>query len=379
MKTPPTSLYIHFPWCVQKCPYCDFNSHPIKSKIPSKEYINKLIFDMDLHKNLFQERQIQSIFLGGGTPSAFPSADMEILFKYIFRSLNLKPQAEITLEANPGSIERNHFKTYRDMGINRISIGAQSFQNDKLKSLGRIHDDKHIYQAVDEITSSGFQNFNIDIMHGLPKQTKKDAIYDLMEAIKLKPTHISWYQLTLEPKTPFFNNPPTLPNEDTLDHIEQAGKKLLEKFLYNQYEVSAYSKNKNNQSIHNINYWEFGDYIGVGAGAHSKITNTQSNIISRISKHKSPRRYLSESSPIDNYERITKKALVYEFMINALRLKNGFTKELFESRTGLKYIDICNKIIEAQEKGLILSNQQNIIKPSKKGETFLNDLITIFS
>jgi putative oxygen-independent coproporphyrinogen III oxidase len=379
MKTPPTSLYIHFPWCVQKCPYCDFNSHPIHSEIPSKEYIKKLIFDIDSHKELFQERQIQSIFLGGGTPSAFPSRDMEFLFKYIFKYLNLKPQAEITLEANPGSIERNHFKIYKNMGINRISIGAQSFQNDKLRALGRIHDDKHIYKAIDEITSSGFQNFNIDIMHGLPKQTKKDAMYDLMEAIKLQPTHISWYQLTLEPKTVFFNNPPKLPHEDTLLDIETAGKEMLETFLYKQYEVSAYSTNTTNQSAHNMNYWEFGDYIGIGAGAHSKITNTKSNIISRISKHRSPRRYLSENSIVDSYEKVTKESLIYEFMINALRLKNGFTKELFESRTGLKYIDISNKITEAQEKYLILINQQGIIKPSQKGEIFLNNLITIFS
>ena len=377
LQQPPLALYIHFPWCVKKCPYCDFNSHPINGEIPAKPYAKKIIEDLGYHKDFLNGREIKSIFLGGGTPSAFPSKEMKNIFEYIFSNLNIKASTEITLEANPGTIERNHFKIYRDMGINRVSIGAQSFQNKQLSLLGRIHNASHIYRAIDELVESGFDNFNIDIMHGLPKQTVEQAINDLEIAISLKPKHISWYQLTLEPKTVFYNNPPELPNEDVLFEIEKYGKDLLSDHKFHQYEVSAYSYKNEFKSQHNLNYWKFGDYIGVGAGAHSKITNISSQNIVRMSKYRSPKRYINSTPMIEDFEIVSADTLPYEFMMNILRIKSGFTKELFETRTGLSYTTIEKRISLAMDKRL-LKQDEHLILPTNKGHRYLNDLITLF-
>jgi putative oxygen-independent coproporphyrinogen III oxidase len=377
LKLPPLSLYIHFPWCVKKCPYCDFNSHPIKNKIPAKEYIDALIRDLTSHLDALQDRKIISIFLGGGTPSAFSSTEMARLFEFLFKNIPLEDQVEITIEANPGTIEHGNFSEYKDMGINRVSLGVQSFQNEKLKSLGRIHDNAQVETAINNLTTAGFHNFNIDIMHGLPSQTVEDALYDLQKAIDFNPTHLSWYQLTLEPNTKFYAFPPTLPDEDTLYEIERQGKTLLDNSGFSQYEISAYSKSPETQAKHNLNYWLFGDYIGIGAGAHGKLTDIKNKTIMRIWKHRHPKQYLSQPKYIQGFETITEDEIPYEFMINALRLNQGITQDVFENRTGISIKNIAKPLAMARSKSLLLPS--NVIQTTKLGKRYLNDLTTLFS
>lgn len=292
----PLSLYIHLPWCIRKCPYCDFNSHGVKDEIPEQQYINTLIQDLDEDLVEIEDRSLISIFFGGGTPSLFSGHAITTLLQEIQKRIPFQKDIEITLEANPGTVEQQYIRAYHEAGVNRLSIGVQSFQDDKLKALGRIHGSQEAQQAIETAKQAGFNNFNIDIMHGLPNQSVEDACYDIQTAIELKPTHLSWYQLTIEPNTVFYSKPPTLPDEDTLWEIEEQGKALLAKAGYEQYEVSAYAK-QGRQCQHNINYWEFGDYLGIGAGAHSKITDPKSKKIERKWKVKHPKDYLNPNKP----------------------------------------------------------------------------------
>ena len=377
LHLPPLSLYIHFPWCVQKCPYCDFNSHALQTTIPANNYLQMLCQDLNTHYQDFQGRKIHSIFLGGGTPSLFPSSEMALLFEHLEQQNLIEANTEITIEANPGAIEHGNFSDYKKMGINRISLGVQSFQNDKLKRLDRIHNDTQVLKAVDELITAGFTNFNIDLMYGLPEQSVEDSLFDLQQALSLKPTHLSWYQLTIEPNTTFAIHTPALPNEETLFTIEQQGKSFIAEHGLKQYETSAYAKSPNLRSKHNTNYWQFGDYIGIGAGAHGKITNSKNCTITRHWKRKNPKLYLLEKTFPYGSSSIKSEDLPYEFMLNALRLHTGFSVNMFESRTGLKIKAIDKQLQLAQEKGLLEKNDNNY-QPTLLGRQFLNDLLHLF-
>lgn len=376
-EVPPLSLYIHIPWCIKKCPYCDFNSHQAGKNIPEQEYIKRLIQDLEEDLPKVWGRKIQSIFIGGGTPSLFSAAGIEQILQAVLARLPFYPNLEITLEANPGTFEQEKFRDYRLAGVNRLSIGIQSFQSDKLKALGRVHNDNEAKKAVEIAIKAGFENFNLDLMHGLPNQTKEDALYDLQTAIDFAPPHLSWYQLTLEPETVFAKHPPKLPEDESLWDIQEAGNELLNKHGYEHYEISAYTKN-NHYSQHNLNYWRFGDYLGIGAGAHAKITDLSTEEITRYVKIRNPRDYLDSSKPfIASRQIITNKELPFEFMLNALRLMNGVEIELFEKRTGLSIDAISKTLQECKAKKFIDDNPQ-LLKTTLLGQRFLNDCLTLF-
>ena len=372
LELPPISLYIHYPWCIKKCPYCDFNSHD--GEIQSG-YIKALLKDLDNDLQYLQNRYIHSIFIGGGTPSLMSINDAKELFNGLKMRLPISKDIEITLEVNPGTFEIEKFANFREIGINRLSIGVQSFKNDQLKFLGRIHSGDEAVNAIYEAKKVGFDNINIDLMYGLKNQSIKESKEDLIKAINLSPSHISFYQLTLEPNTLFAKFPPRLPNDEHIWEMGDKGARLLQSQGFNQYEVSAYS---NRPSHHNINYWEFGDYLGIGAGAHGKITDVNSKNIFRTLKPKSPNDYLKkfqknvEKPTIKNIENVT-----FEFMLNGLRLKQGINTNLFESRTGKSIEIIGPQIDEAINLGLLTKKNQ-LIQPSKKGFNFLNNLQEIF-
>jgi oxygen-independent coproporphyrinogen-3 oxidase len=372
LELPPLSLYIHYPWCVKKCPYCDFNSH--EGEIQT-DYIKALLKDLDNELKYLQNRKIHSIFIGGGTPSLMSVSDILELFDGLKKRLSLTKSIEITLEVNPGTFEVEKFAQFREAGINRLSIGVQSFNNDQLKFLGRIHNGEEATRAISEAKKVGFDNINIDLMYGLKSQTIELCMEDLMNAINLSPSHISFYQLTLEPNTLFSKFPPKLPLEEKIWEMGEKGAALLIENGFRQYEVSAYGERS---SLHNINYWEFGDYIGIGAGAHGKITDMNSKSIFRTLKPKSPNDYLIkfQSNALDsNIKKIDNVA--FEFMLNSLRLKDGFSSQLFESRTGQAIDNLKPKLEKAINLGLLINND-NWIKPSEKGFNFLNDLQEIF-
>ena len=371
------SIYIHFPWCVKKCPYCDFNSHAIKDdQYLSENYYKTLIRDFDADFIDIQGREIASIFIGGGTPSLFKPEYLGKVLEHIKTKTTLSKDCEITLEMNPGTVERGSIASYSDIGINRISLGVQSFQDDKLNTLGRIHNVQNVYDTIKEIHESKIDNFNIDIMHGLPNQNVADGLNDISQAIAMQPTHISWYQLTIEPNTLFAVKTPTLPDEQTLEEIETLGKKLLAHAGFNQYEVSAYAK-ESEKSVHNSNYWIFGDYIGIGAGAHSKITNLATKEVKRAWKQKHPKIYTQTKNPIQGQSILSNNDLVYEFMLNALRLKDGFTLNILKQQTYLDSNEIAEKINSGISKRL-LEKTNNHIKPTTKGYLFLNDCVNLF-
>ena len=346
--------------------------------IPAKDYLETLILDLQSHENDLQYRQFSSVFLGGGTPSLFPTKELSKLFQYLFDHKKIADHAEITIEVNPGTIEHGKFSDYKNIGVNRISLGAQSFQDDKLNALGRVHNTQNIYHAVDKLLNADFTNFNIDIMHGLPNQSVKDALFDLYKAFSLNPTHLSWYQLTIEANTRFAVQPPKLPNEDILFEIEQQGKALISASGLHQYETSAYCKASNKYyAKHNLNYWRFGDYIGIGAGAHSKITIPKKNLIYRYWKRKNPKIYMIEKSFPYGTNNINVTERPYEFMLNALRLQKGFSIKQFEQTTGLSIATIKQPIELAIKRGL-LTQQINQFIPTELGHRFLNDMLQIF-
>ncbi len=360
LSEPPVALYIHMPWCIQKCPYCDFNSHSLRNELPETVYIQSLLIDLEHEKQRLGSRVISSIFIGGGTPSLFSAESIALLLSSIEQTVNCSNTMEITLEANPGTVEFARFRDYYEAGINRLSIGIQSFCDDKLKQLGRIHDSQSAIKAVFAAQQAGFNNFNTDLMFGLPGQTTKSAIADLQQAIDLSPSHISHYQLTLEPETPFYYSQPTLPKDDAIWEMQLACHKLLVDHGYQQYEVSAWAK-QNAYCQHNQNYWEFGDYLGIGAGAHGKLTNITTQEIIRSWKHKSPRQYikaLDNSTAIEGITPIDTKDRSFEFMMNHLRLKYGFDDSLFNQRTGLSIESLEPALSSCIKSNLMFRTQQ---------------------
>ncbi|MCP4595187.1 radical SAM family heme chaperone HemW [Neptuniibacter sp.] len=375
LQLPPLSLYIHVPWCVRKCPYCDFNSHAVRDDIPEQQYIEALLQDLRSEQHLAQGREIQSIFIGGGTPSLFAADSYKQLLQEINTIIPISRSAEITLEANPGTFEQEKFKGYREAGINRLSIGIQSFSNHQLQALGRIHSNVEAVNAA-SLARDIFDNINLDLMHGLPGQDLEGALFDLKQAIALRPDHLSWYQLTIEPNTEFNAKPPSLPVDETLWDIQEQGQSLLAEKGFEQYEISAYARD-NKRSKHNLNYWTFGDYLGIGAGAHGKITLPESNAIIRRWKQKQPKGYLCWNTRLSGEEPIARDELAFEFMLNALRLSSGVPAELFVERTGLEPKQIFNKLEIARQQGLLVDDT-HLISPTQQGQLFLNDLLALF-
>ncbi|GAB4394038.1 MAG: radical SAM family heme chaperone HemW [Gammaproteobacteria bacterium] len=375
----PLSLYIHFPWCVQKCPYCDFNSHALRNQtIPEQAYIEALIGDLKQDLIWVQERPLQSIFMGGGTPSLFSGTAIKYLLDAIRQEIAWVEDIEITLEANPGTIDQAHFAAYRAAGVNRLSLGVQSLQDDKLNVLGRIHDQYAVLKAVDIARQSGFDNFNIDLMFGLPQQTTAQALDDLRQATELQPTHLSWYQLTIEPNTVFYKQTPTLPEDELLWEMTQVGQSYLQQQGFMQYEVSAYSRQQ--PCRHNLNYWQFGDYLGLGAGAHAKVTDLQSGTITRLVKYKQPTAYIQHAmnqQAIVQQTIVSEKAVAFEFMLNALRLVAPIDLALFEQRTGMSRDVIQPILLQAEQRELINLNGDSLVV-TDLGKRFLNDLQALF-
>ena len=377
LQLPPLSLYVHIPWCIEKCPYCDFNSHKLKGEIPEQEYLTALIDDLKQDLSFVQGRHLFSIFIGGGTPSLISAPGIQWLLENIQHLIPFSENIEITLEANPGAIENQKIADFKTAGINRFSFGVQSFQQDKLTKLGRIHGVEEAKTAAKQAHNVGMKTFNLDLMHGLPNQTLEDAMSDLATAIALKPTHLSWYQLTIEPNTQYFSHPPTLPDDETLWEIQEAGVKLLAKYGYNQYEISGYSQD-NWQCQHNLNYWRFGDYLGIGCGAHGKISLPLENKVLRTTKIKHPKGYLDpQRAYMDDYNTVPKDELVFEYMMNRLRLMENIPLAEFEDYTGLARSVLDKQLQQAAEKSLMRVSADTC-QVTPLGHRYLNELLTMF-
>ena len=380
---PPLSLYIHVPWCVRKCPYCDFNSHESQGDIPEADYITALIEDLKQDLHWVQGREIQSIFFGGGTPSLLSARAYDTLFDGLTRHLSFSDNIEITLEANPGTFEAEKFNGYRRAGINRLSMGIQSFDPEQLKKLGRIHDKEQALRAIDMARDAGFDNFNLDLMHGLPDQTPEQALLDLDTALAFHPPHLSWYQLTIEPNTDFYKRPPVLPEDDILWDIQEQGQARLAEAGLKQYEISAYAR-PGRQARHNINYWRFGDYLGIGAGAHGKITiaGPEGHRVLRSQKARLPKRYLDQTRQfLSATDIIASDDIAFECMMNALRLHSGISITDFEQRTGVTLDSLSKPMQKAESLGLIERaqvNNQDYIRASERGKQYLNELLSLF-
>lgn len=385
MALPPLSLYIHIPWCVRKCPYCDFNSHQAdrfeeQGKLPEQAYLKQLLADLDVDLAYVAGRPIETVFIGGGTPSLMSADFYYQLFAALKSKLVFSPNAEITMEANPGTFEQDKFAHFRQAGINRLSIGIQSFQPNLLKTLGRIHNREEAIRAVDKSRLAGFDNINLDLMHGLPDQSVAMALEDLQLAIDLNPEHLSWYQLTIEPNTEFYRRPPTLPEDNTLWNIQDDGLALLEQQGYHQYEISANAKT-GHQARHNLNYWRFGDYLGIGAGAHGKITLPNGDIF-RTRKTRHPNHYLQHlPEALAIKEAIENDDLPLEFMMNRLRLFEAFPLQDYQRYA---YQAVPDTLMQACQKAVKLGLleeelwQQGIVQTSAKGKLFLNELLELF-
>ena len=373
---PPLSLYIHIPWCIKKCPYCDFNSHAIKADTPEAAYIDALLIDLAADIQRYQiNRPIHSIFIGGGTPSLFAPESFARLLDGISRQLTLQENLEITLEANPGTFESHKFAEFRALGINRLSIGVQTFNDVLLKKLGRVHSAQEAIIAAEIAHQAGFENFNLDLMFGLPDENF-DSLNDVRQAISLKPTHISFYQLTLEPNTYFHKFPPTLPNDEHIFAMQQRCQQQLAAQGYQQYEISAYSQ-ANRQCRHNLNYWQFGDYLGIGAGAHGKISQKLPQSIIRSFKAKSPEQYLHSPHNNGGREVVASSELPLEFIMNNLRLKQGFTAENYQASTGLTMGSLEPVLSDCLNQGLIIQ-QNHHYRCSEKGWNFLDSILEKF-
>ena len=377
---PSLSLYVHFPWCVAKCPYCDFNSHALKGELPEERYIDALLADLELELPRVWGRTVHSIFLGGGTPSLFPAAAMDRLLSEIRARLPLAPDAEITMEANPGTIEHDHFGGYRAAGINRISLGIQSFNDRHLRTLGRIHGGDEARRAIDAVRSGGFDNFNLDLMWALPGQTLDEAVADVELALAFAPTHLSHYHLTIEPHTVFAARPPVLPNEDIAWDMQGACGQILGDSGFHQYEVSAWAQ-PGARSRHNLNYWRFGDYIGIGAGAHGKITLPAEGRILRTRRKSHPRPYLNalaDQNFIAEEHAVADSDLVFEYFLNRLRLDEAFDSKDFTRLTGLDAQCAETPLQKAVELGLLQNEGGTRYRVSKDGRRCLNDLQGLF-
>lgn len=373
-ERPPLSLYIHIPWCVQKCPYCDFNSHALKGEVPHEEYVRHLLADLDNDLPLTGGREVGTIFIGGGTPSLLSSEAMLLLLDGVRARLPLSPGAEITMEANPGTVEADRFSGYQRAGINRISIGVQSFSPEKLQRLGRIHGPQEAVRAAHLAADLGLRSFNLDLMHGLPDQTLEEALDDLRQAIALNPPHLSWYQLTIEPNTLFSSRPPVLPDDDALWDIFEQGDQLLTAAGYQQYETSAYAK-PGYRCEHNLNYWRFGDYLGIGCGAHGKLTQEDGRII-RTSKTRHPRGFMA-GKYLDRQHEVEESEKPFEFFMNRFRLLEPAPREEFARYTGLDESLIRPQIAQALAKGY-LTETAEYWQITQKGKLFLNSLLELF-
>ncbi len=377
---PALSLYIHYPWCVQKCPYCDFNSHAVNAandiKQRDEQYVTALLEDLQQELPDIWGRTVQSIFIGGGTPSLIDPEQLHRLLSHIRSLVKLSPLAEITLEANPGTVDQVKFAEFHAAGINRLSIGVQSFDDILLEKIGRIHNSQQVCDAIETAHSVGFDNINLDLMYGLPGQTLKSAMADVKQAINFQTSHLSHYQLTLEPNTFFAMHPPPLPDDDLSYDMQIRCQEVLAENNFNHYEISAYAK-ENQQCRHNTNYWQFGDYIGIGAGAHGKISNAQQQKIIRRWKEKQPFTYMEKSSMIGGEGKLSRQDIGFEFMLNTSRLVEGFSSDLFARQTGMAINHIDKGLKKAVDLGLI-EWQPHHIKPTQLGLQYLNELQTIF-
>ncbi len=374
----PLSLYIHIPWCVRKCPYCDFNSHAVRDIIPEKKYCQALLDDLGQDLSWIGGRRIESIFIGGGTPGLFSAEALDGLLDGVRRQVVLEDNVEITLEVNPGTAEYRKFADFFSLGINRLSIGVQSFNDRLLDKIGRIHDRKAAIKAAEAAHYAGFTNFNLDLMFGLPGQTTKEALSDLQTATSLEPAHLSWYQLTIEPNTFFYQNPPRLPADDAIWETQIQGQRFLQTKQVAQYEVSAYSRKR--PCLHNLNYWRFGDYLGIGAGAHAKLSRPDLTEIIRLQKPGSPQDYMQQAeagTPLSKKTRLDPADRILEFMMNALRLNKGVSRKIFISRTGVNIDSIEPWLEKGVRKGLLIESDQRI-QASEQGIRYLNDLLEIF-
>ncbi|MBO8132420.1 radical SAM family heme chaperone HemW [Dickeya fangzhongdai] len=374
LNLPPLSLYIHIPWCVQKCPYCDFNSHALKGEVPHDDYVAHLLADLDADLPLAGGRPLHSIFIGGGTPSLLSADAMQQLLDGVRSRLSLPAEAEITMEANPGTVEADRFSGYQRAGINRISIGVQSFSPDKLTRLGRIHGPQEAKRAARLAAGLGLRSFNLDLMHGLPEQSLDDALDDLRQAIALNPPHLSWYQLTIEPNTLFGSRPPVLPDDDALWDIFEQGHRLLSDAGYQQYETSAYAK-PGYQCQHNLNYWRFGDYLGIGCGAHGKITFADGRIV-RTVKTRHPRGYM-QGNYLQQRSEVAMADRPFEFFMNRFRLLEPAPRADFTAYTGLPESAIRPYIDAALAQGYLTETGQHW-QVTEHGKLFLNSLLELF-
>jgi putative oxygen-independent coproporphyrinogen III oxidase len=373
---PPLSLYVHIPWCVRKCPYCDFNSHEARGELPERRYAQALMVDLERALPSVWGRRVHTVFFGGGTPSLFSAKTLDEILSGIRARVPLDPDAEVTLEANPGTFESDKFAEFKRLGINRLSIGVQSFNARHLKALGRIHDDHEARRAI-EIARANFDNINLDLMYGLPEQALLEAEADISAAVEFAPQHISAYHLTVEPNTYFHRYPPPLPDEHLASDMQETIESLLAEHGYDHYETSAFAR-PGYQSRHNSNYWLFGDYLGIGAGAHSKVS-FRDRIVRQV-RWKQPREYLERvaaEGPLQQENAVPAAEVPFEFMMNALRLTRGFPARLFEERTGLPLRMVARELDEAERQGL-LTRTHTEISPSVRGQRFLNDLLQLF-
>lgn len=381
---PPLSLYIHIPWCVRKCPYCDFNSHEAKPVLslskggtfPEKEYVAALVRDLEMALPQIWGRKVYTVFFGGGTPSLLSGEAVGEILRNVRMLLPLDMNAEITLEANPGTVEADKFAAFRDAGVNRLSMGIQSFNDKQLQALGRIHSADEAKRAI-QIAQQHFDNINLDLMYALPTQTMDEALLDVQTALQYKPQHLSCYHLTLEPNTQFHHNPPVLPDDDASAEMQQSIETLLAAHGYEHYETSAFARPKR-RAKHNLNYWQFGDYLGIGAGAHSKLSFPDK--VLRQARYKQPQAYMQQVAagvPVQSENEVGVDALPFEFMMNALRLNEGFDSSLFGERTSLSLLSIQNELLEAERRGLLSRDHQRIA-PTLLGQRFLNDLLELF-
>ncbi len=377
---PPLSLYVHFPWCVRKCPYCDFNSHTLREAVPEERYIGALLADLAVQAPRVAGRPVHSIFLGGGTPSLFTPESLEKLFSGLRRQLSVESGAEITLEANPATVERGRFAEYLAAGVNRVSLGAQSFNSETLKVLGRIHQPADVLRAAAELHACGLTNFNLDLMYALPQQALAGALADVTTALALAPAHLSQYQLTLEPGTLFAARPPPLPDDDAAWAMQGESQALLAAHGFSQYEVSAYAP-PGRQCRHNLNYWRYGDYLGIGAGAHGKLTTRAGSgaalRVERSTHLREPRRYFESASSGPAWRPVPEQDLAFEFMMNALRLNEGFSPQLFGERTGLTLDEVAARLDGLVTEGL-LEHDADGWRASARGLGFLNDVVARF-
>lgn len=387
---PPLALYIHVPWCIRKCPYCDFNSHQANHDLPEQDYVDALRLDLQQDQVLAQGRKLSSIFFGGGTPSLLSANAISQILVDVENIIGFESDIEITLEANPGTFEQEKFSGFYAAGVNRLSIGIQSFQDKQLQLLGRVHGRDEALRAVAIARKAGFTNINLDLMHGLPEQSPELAQADLQQAIDFSPEHISWYQLTIEPNTAFYSAPPVLPEDEILCDIQDAGLDLLSDNNFEQYEVSAYARNQQ-QAKHNLNYWQFGDYLGIGAGAHAKITRPDDNQIFRIWKTRLPHHYLAAAANnlvptkfslhtnvfIGGGDLLNEKSLPVEFMMNALRLNQGVPEDFFHQRTGLDWSVVQTIWSQLEARQLVLKKNGRIAT-TELGQRYLNRVLQTF-